>query len=226
VTDPGPLPAAWAWVDLGTPDVGAAETFYGAVLGWTAAASDDPAYRLALVGGHPVAGLGPAEAPGAPWWTPYLASSDVTADVDRFGAAGGAVLVPPTAAGGAGTFAAVRDPQGAAVSFWQPGTLDGTCRCLRPGTFAGARLCTPDAAASVAFHREALGCAPQIARPAARPAHHAHWIVAFRVPDPRRAAAAALRLGATRSSLDPGCLVDPAGAGFRLVAGRSAAGQR
>ena len=51
--------AVFAWYELLTTDLSAAQSFYGKVLGWEAqdAAAPGFAYRLFGVGGSPVAGL-------------------------------------------------------------------------------------------------------------------------------------------------------------------------
>ncbi len=62
IGDPGSIehhPGKMIWADLVTPDLAAAEQFYGGLFGWTftsihAGKSD---YAVALLGGHPIGGL-------------------------------------------------------------------------------------------------------------------------------------------------------------------------
>src|SRR5260370_31838807 len=51
--------AVFAWYELLTTDVSAAQSFYGKVVGWDVQDASTPefAYRLFSVGGAPVAGL-------------------------------------------------------------------------------------------------------------------------------------------------------------------------
>ena len=51
--------AVFAWYELLTTDLPAAQSFYGKVVGWDVrdASSSEFAYRLCSIGGTPVAGL-------------------------------------------------------------------------------------------------------------------------------------------------------------------------
>jgi predicted enzyme related to lactoylglutathione lyase len=226
-------PGSVSWLDLGTPDVDTTKAFYGELLGWTFAGTDDSAYSLALVGGQPVAGLGPAEAEGPPYWTPYVATLDIDGSLERFAAAGGEILVPPAAAGEAGTFAAARDAGGAAINFWQAGDHAGTDVSDEAGTFTAMDLCTdrPDQAADFLLAALGWGRRPDgaftagghirvtMAAPPARSAspHGAHWVVAFRVDDAAALRMRAIELGGTTDADHADVLVDPTGVRFRLV---------
>src|ERR1700693_4425457 len=69
------------WVDLQTPDQGAAKAFYSGLFGWTY--DDQPmpegqVYSMAMLGEHAVAALAPqppemAAAGAPPMWNTYLA---------------------------------------------------------------------------------------------------------------------------------------------------------
>jgi predicted enzyme related to lactoylglutathione lyase len=147
------------WLDLGIADVDAAVAFYGELLGWTVAPPDGTGYRLAGLPGGLVAAFGPAEDPGAPYWTVYVGTADIEASVRAYAAAGGTVVAPPEAVGDVGASAVVRDPAGVPMSFWQPGTHLGTYAAGsgEPGTLAGVRLLAADPARTGAFLAAALG---------------------------------------------------------------------
>ncbi|HEX4248235.1 MAG TPA: VOC family protein [Pseudonocardia sp.] len=229
------------WLDLGIADVDAAVAFYGELLGWTVAPPDGTGYRLAGLPGGLVAAFGPAEDPGAPYWTVYVGTADIEASVRAYAAAGGTVVAPPEAVGDVGASAVVRDPAGVPMSFWQPGTHLGTYAAGsgEPGTLAGVRLLAADPARTGAFLAAALGwhlqpdgtithadtpVATWSPPPSEDPAAPHNWLVEFAVADVTAATARALDLGAQPTDLgarlaDAGgpTLVDPSGARFALT---------
>jgi uncharacterized protein len=224
------------WIDLGTPDTDTAQAFYSGLFGWAAAPPDASGYRLCTLGGQLVAALGPAEDPGLPYWTISVTVADIRAAATRFADAGAEVLIPPAAAGPHGHYAVARDPVGAPISLWQPGTHAGMQRAHEPGTYAGVSLLTdqPDRAAS--FYKTALGwntsdrkaalrlpgnaTAPIRPAPGAPAAQQSLWLVMFASAGIDADTTRACRLGATQISYDPTgitTLRDPAGALFGLV---------
>ena len=110
--------AKFVWYDLMTTDMAAAETFYGAVVGWSAADSGmaDRPYTLFSKGTEMIAGLMPipTDAAGAPpTWMGYIGVDDVDGYTAKVRAAGGAVRREATDIPGIGRFAVVTDPDGA-----------------------------------------------------------------------------------------------------------------
>src|ERR1700691_4251673 len=98
--------AVFAWYELLTTDVSAAQSFYGKVVGWDVqdASTSEFAYRLFSVGGTPVAGLMELPLDGrkkgaTPRWMGYVAVEDVDGVVDRLRRLGGLAVVadPQTA---------------------------------------------------------------------------------------------------------------------------------
>ena len=221
------------WIDLGIVDVNAAAAFYGQLFGWAVATPDESGYRLASLHGHLVAALGPANDPGARYWTVYLHTADIAASVDAVTAAGGTVVVPPARAADAGVSAAVRDPRGAPLSLWQPGTHSGTYASGKHGTLAGIQLHIDDLEDTRDFLRAALGWQVQpggtitrqgrtVATWSPRPGtgrspRPSPWLVSFCVADVAATCERALKLGATAPGLEPNVLVDPAGALFAIT---------
>jgi predicted enzyme related to lactoylglutathione lyase len=229
------------WIDLGTPDIGATQAFYSDLLGWTVAPPDTSGYRLAAIGGQLVAALGPAEDPGLPYWTINVTVADIRAATTRFADAGADVLIPPAAAGPLGHYAVARDPVGAPVSLWQPGTHVGMQRAQEPGTFAGISLLTDQPDRAVSFYRTALGwntdgrkaefrlpdnsIAPIRPAPGAPTSQQSLWLVMFASADIEADITRARQLGATQIRYDPtasATLRDPAGALFGLAQGGGA----
>jgi len=116
-------PAVFAWYELLTTDLPAAQSFYGKVVGWNAEDASTPrfAYRLFHAGSTPVAGLMELPLEGrkkgaTPRWVGYVAVRDVDGAVDRLKALGGAVYVPPTDSN-IGRIAVVADPQTATLAL-------------------------------------------------------------------------------------------------------------
>lgn len=116
-------PAAFAWYELLTTDLAAAQSFYGKVIGWKGQDASTPqfAYRLFTVGDAPVAGLMELPLEGrkkgaTPRWVGYVAVRDVDGAVERLRALGGTVYVPPTDSN-IGRIAIIADPQTATLAM-------------------------------------------------------------------------------------------------------------
>lgn len=149
------------WVELFSSDPEAAKAFYGSVFGWAAEASNPEfgGYTNFTSGGVRVAGLMRNDgAQGAPdFWTTYLAVSDAAATVEAATAAGGQVHVPVMAVADLGVMAAVTDPSGAFIGFWQPGAHRGYGRVAEVGAPCWHELHTRGYAATLGFYRSVLG---------------------------------------------------------------------
>lgn len=111
------------WFEIGTDDPAGAERFYGDLFGWTFADDEGPMpYRIVTT---PAAGSirGGVFAHGGKV-SNYAVFCVVVADVAdtcrRAEAAGGKVLVPPTAADGGLTFAHLLDPAGNHFGVYTP----------------------------------------------------------------------------------------------------------
>src|SRR5688572_17092559 len=83
-----------SWVDIGTTDIEGAKAFYGSLFGWEFAdqGPDSGGYHICQVRGKGVAGLGPAQNPGPPFWTTYVAVDDTDTTVKAVENEGGSVL--------------------------------------------------------------------------------------------------------------------------------------
>jgi predicted enzyme related to lactoylglutathione lyase len=115
------------WYELATSEgsLGAAEAFYGKVLGWTFkdAGMEGFDYHLASADDDMVAGLMamPADAGGMPpFWMIYFAVDDADRTVADIKAAGGRVHREPADIPGTGRYAVVADPQGVGFGLLQP----------------------------------------------------------------------------------------------------------
>lgn len=210
------------WVDLSVPDIAAAASFYGAVLGWTAVDSgaDLGHYHICMAGERAAAGIGPTMAEGQPAaWTVYLAADDIDGTAKSIGEAGGTVLVAPMDIPGAGRMCIALDSQGAVFGVWQAAGMNGIGIYNEPGglIWEDARLADPDAGRT--FYAEVFGYGYQpvegappdyttfdiggdplggmggmMGAPEGTPSH---WVAYFSVADPDAAVATATAEGAT-----------------------------
>jgi predicted enzyme related to lactoylglutathione lyase len=121
-------PGEFCWVELASPDVDAAATFYGDLLDWERERyePDPEGYWYFRRDGKLVAGLEALRTAGqVPAWLSYVRVDDVTGTVGKVGGAGGTVLTRPLdVPGEAGSMAVCQDTEGAAFALWQPGELN------------------------------------------------------------------------------------------------------
>lgn len=150
------------WIDLMTPDIDAARTFYKAVFGWEYDIGNPEfgGYTTARLGERMAAGLmGPQ--PGAPpmpaAWSLYFATDNIDADVARAVELGAKLLYPAMAVGNFGSMATFEDPTGAAFSFWQAETHVGSQVVAEPGSAAWYELYSPNAKQARDFYTALLG---------------------------------------------------------------------
>ena len=154
--------AVFAWYELLTTDVSAAQSFYGKVLGWDVedASTSEFAYRLFSVGGSSVAGLMELPLEGrkkgaTPRWVGYVAVEDVDGVVDQLKRLGGTVYVPPTESN-IGRLAVVADPQTATLALVK-GLKYGDPEPGGVGRVCWHELFATDAKAAFEFYGRLLG---------------------------------------------------------------------
>ena len=153
-------PGTPSWVDLGTSDAVAGAAFYSALFGWEINEGPPEAggYRMCMLNGHPVAGMGPQmNADMPPYWTTYVSVVDADAATTAVTDAGGQVLLPPMDVLDVGRMAIFMDPTGAAISAWQPRAHIGAGLVNEPGTLCWNELATRDTDAAEAFYAAVFG---------------------------------------------------------------------
>ncbi|MFF9768093.1 VOC family protein [Streptomyces sp. NPDC053086] len=148
------------WIDVGSPDLDGATSFYGALFGWEfrSAGPDAGGYGFFQLDGRTVAGgmpTGPGQGP--PAWTVYFRSEDARATAEAARQAHGSVLLQPMDVMGQGHMAVLGDQAGAPFGIWQPGRTKGVDVAGEPGALCWVELYTPDIAAAAAFYRKVLG---------------------------------------------------------------------
>jgi predicted enzyme related to lactoylglutathione lyase len=127
-----PAHGAFCWNELSTTDLGAAVSFYKALLGWEIKEGTAPGggmrYDEIVVGGRHVGGMysvneacgeGAEGAPKLPppHWRIYVAVDDVDASAAKAEELGGKVCVPPMDIPNVGRFCVISDLAGAVLSL-------------------------------------------------------------------------------------------------------------
>jgi predicted enzyme related to lactoylglutathione lyase len=147
------------WADLVTPDVEAAEAFYGGLFGWTF--MDPPAgptnYTLALLQGEPVAGLvRRSEAAGErhqPAWLTFLSVRDLDKATHVALTHGARQLSAPRTYPRRGRQVVLADPQGAVFAMMQSASGDPPDVLAEPGAWIWGALMTTDPNTDAAFYQ-------------------------------------------------------------------------
>jgi predicted enzyme related to lactoylglutathione lyase len=148
------------WADLVTPDLAAAERFYGGLFGWTfqsihTGASD---YAVALANGRPVGGLFQKAIPTGEMrqsaWLSFIAVRDVEA-AKRAAVSGGAKVVSDYRNYPArGAQAVLTDPQGATFAILASSSGDAPDFLAAPGEWIWSSLLVKDPDAEAAFYQK------------------------------------------------------------------------
>lgn len=150
------------WIDLATPDVGAARDFYTQLFGWTARSTPerDAGYAVLHRGDDPVAGIGPLADDEQPTtWSWYAATEDLDAATERVEDAGGRVLAAPVEVGTSGRMGTFADAHGTPFSVWEPRGFGGSRVVGEPGSLGWTELLTHEPDEAVGFYGRALGWA-------------------------------------------------------------------
>ncbi|MGI5135022.1 MULTISPECIES: VOC family protein [unclassified Streptomyces] len=148
------------WLDVGTPDIDGAISFYGGLFGWQfqSAGPDAGGYGFFQLAGRTAAGgMQTTPEQGPPSWSVYFQSPDAEATAKAAEQAGGSVLVRPMDVMGQGHMAILADTAGAPFGIWQPGLTKGLDVAGDPGSLCWAELYTPDVARAAAFYNQVLG---------------------------------------------------------------------
>jgi uncharacterized protein len=154
------VPGAPVWVDLGTPDIEAAASFYGALFGWQfrSAGPDAGGYGMFVLDGKTVAAAGPLTEVGASSaWTLYFHALDADATAKAVEQAGGTVRFAPMDVFTNGRMAGFTDPFGAQFAAWQPRETKGLDTVTAPNTLCWTELYTTDQAAAKSFYGSVFG---------------------------------------------------------------------
>jgi predicted enzyme related to lactoylglutathione lyase len=158
-----PLHGRLVWYELLTSDMKAAETFYGAVAGWTFSRFDGvpfPYDAILPASGQSIGGVMtlPDGMHFPPHWEMYVAVSDFDDAVKQIETRGGHGLSPGMELEGVGKFRTMVDPQGAVFAIIQPASPEQSPEVAPvDGQVAWHELYTTDAPAALAFYSELFG---------------------------------------------------------------------
>ncbi len=209
--------------ELVTPDLAAAEKFYGGLFGWQFQSVPGLAapYATAMLNGMNVAGLVEKPLPGAEHrqsaWLSFLAVTNVVDSVSVATAQGGRTLMAAHEAPGRGQEALLADPQGAVFGILASSSGNPPDVLAEPGTFIWQSLHAGDPMREAAFYSKLFGyqvfggppdgdgqhvllASETYARASinvipANYAGHGQWVSYVRVDDAAKAAAKAVTLG-------------------------------
>jgi predicted enzyme related to lactoylglutathione lyase len=147
------------FVELITPNLAAAERFYGALFGWTFhdIHAGGTEYAEATLDGQPVAGLVHKDLPTGdhrqPSWLSFLSVSDVDAARNTALEHGGKVLFEPHSIPHRGREAVLADPQGAIFAVLASSSGDPPDVLAAPGEWIWSSLVTSDPEIDAAFYQ-------------------------------------------------------------------------
>jgi uncharacterized protein len=148
------------FVELVTPDLAAAERFYGGLFGWTFRNinAEGTAYAEALLAGQPVGGLFqrnlPVSAHRQSAWLTYFSVRDVDAATETALKNGAKLLFKPHSFPDRGREAVLADPQGAVFAILASANGDPPDFVAEPGEWIWSSLITRDPDTDVAFYQK------------------------------------------------------------------------
>ena len=151
------------WADLITPDLNAAEKFYGGVFGWTfkriRAGSSD--YALAMLGGRPIGGVMqqtmPSVEPHQSAWLTFMACADIEAAQRVAVEHGAKVLTDAKSYPQRGKQIVLSDPEGAVFAVLASSSGDSPDYLPVVGEWIWSSLHAKDAGNEAAFYQELFG---------------------------------------------------------------------
>ncbi len=119
-------------MELRSPDLKKAESFYSGLFGWKLQPAPDMSYTLFNVGSLPSGGMMQAEPDGTPHWVPYVGVGDIHAAVAQAQALGATVRRPVGEVPGYGLIAVLGDPGGSPIGVFQPFMLPKRKAATKP----------------------------------------------------------------------------------------------
>jgi predicted enzyme related to lactoylglutathione lyase len=148
------------WAELVTPDLAAAERFYGGLFGWTFRTihTGDSEYAVALADGRPVGGLFQKPIPAGEHrqsaWLTFLSVRDVDG-AKRAALAHGATLVHDSKSYPVrGRQAVLSDPEGAVFAILASSSGDSPDFLAEPGEWIWSSLLSQDPGVTAAFYQQ------------------------------------------------------------------------
>ena len=157
----------FVWYDLMTSDPAGAQRYYPQLAGWKTQKFEpsEPGnpYTMWTVDGEPIGGVGKITNEQAamgtkPAWLPSVQVNNVNEATQKVTSLGGKVVHGPMPIPNMGSYAIIRDPQGATISLYQPsGATQGFDGTPSVGRFSWNELMTTDADRAFDFYRQLFG---------------------------------------------------------------------
>jgi uncharacterized protein len=151
------------WEDLVTPDLAAAERFYGGLFGWTFShiRAGSTNYAVAMLDGRPIAGLMEKAIPSGEHhqsaWLTFMAVSDVDAAKRVAVAHGAKVLADTKSYPMRGRQSVLSDPEGAVFAILASSSGDSPDYLPVAGEWIWSSLHAKEAGVEAAFYQELFG---------------------------------------------------------------------
>jgi predicted enzyme related to lactoylglutathione lyase len=151
------------WADLVTPDLAAAEKFYGGLFGWTFQPihAGDTNYAVAMLDGRPIGGLVQKAIPAGQHqqsaWLTFLAANDVDGVKKLAVSHGAKVLSDIKSYPLRGRQCVLSDPEGAVFAVLASSSGDTPDYLPATGDWIWSSLHAKDAGAEAAFYQNLLG---------------------------------------------------------------------
>jgi predicted enzyme related to lactoylglutathione lyase len=212
------------WADLVTPDLAAAEKFYGGLFGWTFQPihAGDTNYAVAMLDGRPIGGLVQKAIPAGQHqqsaWLTFLAANDVDGVKKLAVSHGAKVLSDIKSYPMRGRQCVLSDPEGAVFALLASSSGDTPDYLPATGDWIWSSLHAKDAGAEAAFYQNLLGydvfdlpsddglehlilSTDDYARASANDLEqgsarrHSHWLNFVRVENAAQSAAKAVTMG-------------------------------
>jgi len=157
------LPGKFIWFDLATVDIASQKKFYGDVFGWTyqPISQADSQYTIIKNGERNIAGMfqikPPADAKAGALWISLMSVTDPDTAVAVTKKQGGSVQTPTTSLARRGTYALLRDPEGALFGVLKSDSGDPLDHDIQPGEFMWVDLFASDVQRAAKFYQQLAG---------------------------------------------------------------------
>lgn len=156
-------PGKMLWADLITPDLAAAEKFYGALFGWTfqRVRAGELNYSVVMLDGRPIGGIVEKSIPAAqrrqPAWLTFLATNDIDAAKRLALSHGAKVLAGIKSYPMRGLQCVLADPEGAVFALLASSSGDPPDYVPGTGDWIWSSLHGRDAGAEAGFYQDVFG---------------------------------------------------------------------
>lgn len=217
-------PGKMVWADLVTPDLAAAEKFYGGLFGWTFQPihAGDTNYAVVMLDGRPIGGVVQKAIPSGQHqqsaWLTFLAANDLDGVKKLAVSHGAKVLSDIKSYPMRGRQCVLSDPEGAVFALLASSSGDTPDYLPATGDWIWSSLHAKDAGAEAAFYQNLLGynvfdlpsddglehlilSTDDYARASANDLEqgsarrHSHWLNFVRVENAAQSAAKAVAMG-------------------------------